>query len=61
MKINLKTGEHIRLKTDNKHASFMVYVEHGIVHVTAQPAHQPSRIVVSDRHAKMEFSGQADR
>ena len=56
MKTLLKTGEHLRLATDNKYSSFMVYVEHGIVHVTVQPKHQPTRVVIVDKNVKLEMS-----
>ena len=56
VKTSLKVGEHLRLATDTKHASFMVYVEHGIVHVTVQPKYQPTRVVIADKNVKIEVS-----
>jgi redox-sensitive bicupin YhaK (pirin superfamily) len=54
MIVNLKSGEHLRIQTDGS-APVMVYVEQGLVHVNAQPKFQPTRVVVMDRHAKLEL------
>ena len=55
MKLNMKQGETLRLQSDTKNASFIVYVEHGIVHVTVQPKFQPTRVVIADKNAKTEL------
>lgn len=55
MKLSLKTGEHIRIKTDDD-APVMVYVDRGVVHVTAQPKGQPTRVVIEDKRAKIEVA-----
>ena len=54
MRLNLKTGEHIRIKTD-KDAPVMVWIDKGVVHVTAQPHGQPTRVVIGDSKAKVEW------
>jgi hypothetical protein len=56
MKLKLKSGEHIRIQTDAS-APVMVYIEHGVVHVTAQPKFNPTRIVIADKRAKVEGVG----
>lgn len=56
MKLKLKSGEHIRIQTDAS-APVMVYIEHGVVHVTAQPKFNPTRIVIADKRAKVEGAG----
>jgi hypothetical protein len=56
VKLKLKTGEHIRIQTDAS-APVMVYIEHGVVHVTAQPKFQPTRVVIADKRARVERAG----
>lgn len=59
MKLSLKSGEDIRIETDGA-APVMVYIGFGVVHVTAQPKFQPTRIVIADKHAKVENATTAD-
>lgn len=54
MKLKLKPGESIRLETDSGQP-LMVYVEKGLIHVTAQPKNNPTRVVIADDKTKLEW------
>lgn len=53
MKLKLKEGEHIRIETDGERAP-MVYVDKGVIHVTAQTKNQPVRVVIAVRDVRLE-------
>ena len=55
MKLNLKSGESLRIKADSD-VSFSVYIEHGLIHLTAQPKYQKTRVYVADRRAAIEIT-----
>lgn len=59
VKLNLKTGEHVRIETDGD-VTLMVYIERGMLHVTAQPEAQPTRVVIEDKRAKIERAGREE-
>lgn len=46
MKLNLKTGEHIRLSHDSPAGTFSIYAKDGALHVRAQEPGAPTSLTV---------------
>ena len=56
MKLSLKSGETVRIKTDGD-VSLIVWIgKDGEMQATAQPRGNPTRIVVADKNSKIEVS-----
>lgn len=55
MKISIKEGESIRIKTDSD-APVTIYVDAGVVHVTAAPAGTHTLIVIADKNVRLEIA-----
>jgi len=54
VKLSLKSGETIRIKTDGD-VSLIVWIgKDGEMQATAQPKNNPTRLVVADKNVKME-------
>ena len=49
MKLSIKEGESVRIKTDSD-APIMIYVDKGVVHVTAAPQGTHTLIVIADKN-----------
>jgi len=59
MKLNLKQGEHIRIKHDSGQP-FMVYIERGVIHISATPGITRTQLIIKDKSVDIERVKSAD-
>ena len=55
MKLKIKAGESFRIETDSG-VNIMLLIGQGYIHVTAEEAGEPTRVVIEDKNVRMEVA-----